>query len=240
MDSIRRAEPDDAASGNYAASILTTFNSGQEGSTEPVNTSLHETPQVQSTTPNTSLSWQEDPTNPVNKPPQPTTQSLSNTQSQWAVENGLDRDDPTITPIRHSLELRRARIAAIESLPDMTLKEKLHLRDMLGYDDWPTRFQTHENFHAPMFHGEEQSAAAWSEADERALKLITLHGPHDLAVVASVFFPERPAMDVFTKVEGLFGRGGVQELENDDGQASSEAESSGQETSLPTTWFGLN
>ena len=182
---------------------LTTFNNNQQ-SRQPEDASSHSLSQVPSAPPITPLSWAEDPTNPVNRPSQSPSQYSGPTQSQWATDLGLDQDDSIITPIRYALELRRARIAAIESLPGMLYEQKINLRNLLGYDNWPTHLQTYENLHAPPFKKDGRPAAAWSEKDERVLRLIVLHGPHEVADGAPVFFPERSSEDVSTKINQIF------------------------------------
>lgn len=97
---------------------------------------------------------QEHPTSP-NKPhhhlPTPNTPSTPSsnplTSNPIPLNHDLRPTRPPHNPLRHALDLRRARTADLESLPNISLEQRMHLRDVLGYDNWPTHFQTHTDFH---------------------------------------------------------------------------------------------
>lgn len=130
----------------------------------------------------------------------------NSTTSQWATEHGYDQVDAELTSLRQSLELRRARIIAIESLPNMSLEQKILLRNCLGYDNWPTRLQKYENIRASLSESAGSPADEWSQEDERALELILTYGPTDAFVIASTFFPEKLVPDVYSRMGAIFDR----------------------------------
>ncbi|KAF1360777.1 hypothetical protein EJ07DRAFT_176851 [Lizonia empirigonia] len=130
----------------------------------------------------------------------------NSTTSQWAIQHGYGQDDSELTSLRKSLELRRARIVAIESLPNMSLEQKMLLRDCLGYDNWPTRFQKYDNLQAHLSESANPLAEEWSQEDERALELILTYGPTDALVIASTFFPEKFVGDLYSRMSAIFNR----------------------------------
>ncbi|KAF9690785.1 hypothetical protein EKO04_011119 [Ascochyta lentis] len=136
--------------------------------------------------------------------------------SSWAAAHGYDQDDPDLTSIRHSLELRRARTATIESLPETSFEQKIQLRDILGYDNWPTHFQTYDNLHTPRSDMVGSSSDVWSQTDEHALELIMNYSSVEIGVIASTFFPERFANDVYLKADEILGSNGGQDQRDDE------------------------
>jgi hypothetical protein len=177
--------------------------------------------------------WPDDPTNPVNRSSEPTMHILSTT-----LLSGLNSDQtyPDVTTIRHQLQLRRARIVAIESVPDMTLEAKLLLREVLGDTKWPTRFRTHENLQVPTASFAANFATPWSTEDEYALRLLVLYIPPHVTEIASTFFPERSAMDVFAKIEEMFPLDEGQERASEEGRGSFDVSAAAREALRTMTW----
>lgn len=159
-------------------------------------------------TTDTPFPWQDDPTNPMNRSTSPEIRLISDLMLE-----SLDSDEayPDVTAFRHQLELRRARMRAIESVPDKTLEARLRLRDVLGDSNWPTHFQTFEGLHATSTLLTGDLAAPWSHEDEYALRLLVLCIPSHVVEIASIFFPERESADVFAKIIELFPLGEEQQ-----------------------------
>lgn len=180
MDPSNTTEPDDTTIEARLLASLAPLPDDQEQPTESVSDSTDSTPDI----------WYTAPASP---------QPIADLQE-------LDQPDVHLTIKRHWLELRTERTRVIESLPDMSLDQKIRLRNALKYENWPARFRTYENFHGP-HSNEEQFANVRLQADERVMNVLVVSSLIDLSIIASKLFPGKLEMDVNSKYSEILDRG---------------------------------